>query len=104
VAVTLNDCSVTSNCFTFSTLGTSDFEVSQDFVIYPNPSSGIVNFKSDFDGEFCIINQLGQTIKTFKVKSEGVNVINLEQFNEGVYYIHGKRDDKKIFRKLIIKK
>jgi PKD repeat protein len=104
VEVTFKGCTATSNCITFSSLSVSDFEAKKEFVVYPNPSSGIVNFKSDFDGEFRILNQLGQTIKTFKVRSDSDNAINLEQLNEGVYYIHGTRGNKAITRKVIIKK
>jgi hypothetical protein len=104
VEVTFKGCTATSSCITFSSLSISDFEAKKEFVVYPNPSSGIVNFKSDFDGEFRILNQLGQTIKTFKVKSDSDNAINLEQLNEGVYFIHGMRGNKMVTRKVIIKK
>jgi PKD repeat protein len=104
VVVTLNGCSATSSRVMVSVLGISNFEKDNEFVVYPNPSSGIVNFKSDFDGDFRILNQLGQTVKTFKVRSDSDNVVNLEKLNEGVYYIHGKRGNKAINRKVIIKK
>lgn len=104
VEVTFNQCTATSSCIPFTSLRVSDFEAKKEFVVYPNPSSGIVNFKSDFDGEFRVLNQLGQTIKTFKVRSDSDNAVNLEQFNEGVYFIHGMRGNKVVTRKLIIKK
>uniref|UniRef100_UPI002611C4BA T9SS type A sorting domain-containing protein n=1 Tax=Flavobacterium sp. TaxID=239 RepID=UPI002611C4BA len=100
VIVTLNTCSVTSGC----TLGTDEFETTQKFVIYPNPNKGILNIKSDFDGDFQIVNQLGQTVKSFKVNMNGINTINLDNISDGVYFIRGANQTKINTQRLIIKK
>ena len=45
----------------------------------------LINIKSDFEGDFQIVNQLGQTVKSFKVNMNGINTINLDNISDGVY-------------------
>jgi hypothetical protein len=72
-----------------SSLSTNEFDMSNLFTIYPNPSKGFLNIKSFFDGEFIIVNQLGQTIKTFNVFGNRDNNINIENIPNGIYFIKG---------------
>ncbi|CAM3976104.1 hypothetical protein FLCU109888_12060 [Flavobacterium cucumis] len=104
VEVTVGSCTVQSTCFTVTTLGTGTFENKFQFVIYPNPNSGLLNIDSNFDGEFLIVNQLGQTVKTFKVNSSIENSINVESLADGIYYIKGTNGTQISSQKLIIKK
>jgi hypothetical protein len=83
-------------------LGVNDFEKNNKFVIYPNPTTNIVNVNSDIDGNIQITNQLGQTVKTFKVKANVPNSINVENLTDGVYFV--KDSNKTKSYKLIIKK
>jgi hypothetical protein len=102
VNITLGSCTVTSICATISNLGTSDFETKSKFLIYPNPNTGIVNIKSGIDGDFQILNQMGQTVKTFKVNANIVNTINVEHLINGIYFVKNTNQAKSY--KLIIKK
>ena len=102
VDITSGSCTVTSTCVTVTTLGNTAFETNSKFVLYPNPSKGIVNINSDSDGDFQIVNQLGQIVKTFKVESNVVNTIDLQNLNESVYFI--KEVNHSQSRKLIIQK
>ncbi|MGH2667420.1 T9SS type A sorting domain-containing protein, partial [Flavobacterium sp.] len=100
VTITMGVCSVTSGC----TLGNEEFEANQSFLLYPNPSKDIVNIKSSFDGDFVVVNQLGQTVRTFKVTANNINTINLDSLAEGVYFIRGANQTKIKTQRLIIKK
>ena len=75
--------------FTTGVLSTDSFELNSKFLIYPNPTTGIINLKSEFNGEFIIVNQLGQAVKTFKVIANNVNSINVDNLPQGIYFIKG---------------
>jgi len=101
VIVTLKSCSIISDCTSISLLKTNNLKISSGFTIYPNPSKGIINIKTDFDDDLKIINLLGQTVKTFKVTKNYLNVINVENLNDGLYFINGTKVTN---QKLVIKR
>ncbi|POY36519.1 secretion protein, partial [Flavobacterium alvei] len=102
VVVTIGTCSVISTCINVTTLGNPDFEQKSKFAIYPNPSKGTINIESDSNGDFQIINQLGQTVKMFNAKANVVNSINVETLTDGIYFVKDSNKNKSY--KLIIKK
>lgn len=88
-----------------STLSNESFVVNKSFVLYPNPNNGeMIKIKSDFDGDFQVVNQLGQIVTTFKVISNTVNSFNLNSLSDGIYFVKGINDSKVITQKMIIKK
>ena len=88
-----------------STLSNDSFVLNKSFVMYPNPNNGnTVNIKSDFDGDFQVINQLGQIVNTFKINSNTINSINLNSLSDGIYFVKGTNGTKVITQKIIIKK
>jgi hypothetical protein len=99
--ITMGGCSVTSTCSTV--LGNISFETSAVFVVYPNPSNGIINIESNFEGDFQLINQLGQKIKDFRILSSIVNEIDFGNLSNGIYYIVGVNGTEMKSHKLIIK-
>ncbi|MNQ39550.1 hypothetical protein D3C85_531750 [compost metagenome] len=104
VEISLNGCTISSDCVLITTLATTDFETKSKFLMYPNPSKGTLNILSDTDGDFKIVNQLGQTVKTFKVTNSTTNMIDLEYLNNGIYFIQGTNGTKITTGKLVIKK
>ena len=104
VVVTVNSCVVESACYTVTTLDIESFENVTKFIIYPNPANGLLNINSSFDGDFVIVNQLGQTVHSFKVNSNIENTINVDNLADGIYFIKGISDTKVKSQKLIIKK
>lgn len=85
-------------------LGIDSFENASALLIYPNPTDGVFKINSNFDGDFLIVNQIGQTVKTFKVSSNVENEINIEELTNGIYYIIGKDETKTLSKKLIVRK
>ncbi len=81
-----------STNFRIGTLGTNSIDTLQNTVIYPNPTTDILNVSFDtnsldYPTSYSIINLLGQTIrtKTIDVKQElQINVANLAQ---GMYFL-----------------
>ena len=85
-------------------LDNQSFENSTPLSIYPNPTNGLFKIDSSFDGDLIIVNQIGQTIKTFKVNSSSENIINVENLSDGVYFIKSIDANQIKSQKLIIKK
>ncbi|MCV9934498.1 T9SS type A sorting domain-containing protein [Flavobacterium sp. LS1R47] len=104
VAITLNGCTVIAPCVNVTNLATEDFEEKSKFMIYPNPSQGIVNVKSDHDTDLSIISQSGQIVKTVKVTADNINTINVENLSDGIYFIRETKGNKPVTYKLILKK
>ena len=104
VSITFNGCSVESACYTVTTLDTKVFENETEFTMYPNPTNGLVVIKTNTSGEFVIVNQLGQTMKTFTLNSNIENNINVENLADGIYFIKGKSSNQIKAQRLIIKK
>ena len=102
VDITLGSCTVTSACMSVNTLGAVNFKTNDELLIYPNPSQGIINVKSDSDGDFQVVNQMGQVLKTFKAEANQSETIDLQNLNDAIYFIKEVKHSK-VF-KLIIKK
>ena len=100
VIITISTCSATSICT--NVLDTVNFEPSISLLVYPNPAKGIVTVKTNFDGRFQIVNQLGQIIKNFETTSGGEKTIDLENAAEGIYYLIGQSNEGKTIQKKII--
>ncbi|MFH2094787.1 MAG: T9SS type A sorting domain-containing protein, partial [Bacteroidota bacterium] len=66
-------------------------------VIYPNPTSGLINFKSDNIKRIEIINHLGQVVFT---GNNNVN-IDISRHNDGIYFVRITTDYETITAKII---
>ncbi|HEY6143809.1 MAG TPA: T9SS type A sorting domain-containing protein [Flavobacterium sp.] len=96
----VSNCSVTSDCVTFSSLGVKDINGASQFVLYPNPTTGILNIESNIEDNFTVFNQLGQVVKTVKV-NVGTNKVNLENLVDGVYFLKNKSGENQVIKKII---
>jgi hypothetical protein len=70
--------------------------------IYPNPANDILNLELKNEGIFSIriINTLGQELSKHKVYS-GINTINTELLESGIYFIEASMNGKKVMLKFI---
>ena len=69
--------------------------------IYPNPSSDIINIKSNTPiKKFSIVDILGKTVRTKTNNSESLNEINLAGLAKGIYFVtlEGNANQKKIIK------
>ena len=90
VIISVGSCSVESACITVSTLGTTDITDNKSkFSMYPNPSSSQVKIKSSLGGQFKIINQLGQTVKSFNATATIETSVYVGDLSEGMYFVQG---------------
>jgi len=79
--------------------------LSQNFSIYPNPTTGYINIKSldKIDGSIKIYDYLGK--KIIEKESDGVNQhsINLSNYPDGMYFINIKSKKGSFTKKIILK-
>jgi|GEM_PF-1168166 len=97
-----------NNESSFSQKGTSANQFDQKLLIYPNPSKGTISISGNFqsqNGNLYVLDISGKVIKTIKLDvTEPLvdNVINMEAFTKGVYFIKIETDKKTITKKLIL--
>ncbi len=71
----------------------------QQILVYPNPSKGLIHFQSNYSGEFYLVNEFGQVIKTFTMDANK-NEKTIEGLNQGIYFVLSK--DQSIKQKIVI--
>lgn len=93
--------SVLTEKFTYNkTLNSDDF-LKDEYNVYPNPTTDIINIKSpDSRGLFKVYNPLGQLIITKKTIP---NSVDLSSFSSGIFIIRIELEDKIIQTKVIKK-
>ncbi len=72
------------------TTGISSMDFKFNFKIYPNPTVNFINIKSDLNIDFqlSIFNSIGQ--KVFSQISNNNDIISLNSFNNGIYFVEIK--------------
>jgi hypothetical protein len=71
--------------------------------IYPNPSRGEFTIQADVSMHVNIINELGQTVKTFTLNNKE-NKISVGNLANGIYFIRVEKDGNSGTRKIIVEK
>lgn len=63
-------------------------ENTSNYVVYPNPSEGLINFKGDFssDASAIIFDNAGRQIKTIETLTNG-QTLDLSSLNKGMYLV-----------------
>lgn len=57
-------------------------------VVYPNPASDYVKINSEIEGEVNIYDMTGRCVRSVSVSDVSSATINIEDLNEGVYFIN----------------
>ena len=89
VNVTLNGCTVVSNCIQVTTLSSSSFDFDNKITIYPNPVTSIFNLNLGETYESVsvkVINSLGQVVVTQSYSNTN-QVLQEIDFGSGVYFV-----------------
>jgi uncharacterized protein YbcV (DUF1398 family) len=105
VVVTLNGCSGTSSCVAISSIvGIAELSGDSQLAIYPNPSNGVFFIESFNDGVYTIVNELGQTIRSFELNAASKYTLNIENLDNGIYFIVGFNNNKITSQKIVVAK
>jgi len=87
--------------FDLATVLSSDSFVQSNFLLYPNPSNGIINISLENNLQLekvSVYNQLGQLVKTAET-----TVINTSELAQGTYYVEIVTNQGKATKKIIVK-
>jgi hypothetical protein len=76
---------------------------SETFSVYPNPGKGVFNVNTLSDGNISVYNSIG-TIVFFKNCQEGQSELNLEQLEDGIYYIRLDSPNGSMLKKIMIRR
>jgi PKD repeat protein len=77
-------------------------DVETEFVIYPNPVSSNLNIKAPNNSTINIYNNIGQIVVREEL-SNGINTINLSNFDSGMYYYEIINNNQHEFGKILKK-
>ncbi|WP_042249855.1 PKD domain-containing protein, partial [Jejuia pallidilutea] len=85
VKITVNNCTVTSNCQNITSLGVDEVSVYNFVKLYPNPVKDNLTLTTEFPLLIQICNINGMVLNTLKFES-GVTNIDLKMLNNGLYF------------------
>ncbi len=74
------------------------------FSIYPNPNNGEFTIKSSIAGNFEIVNELGQIIRSLDINATINSQITVSGLPSGTYFINGKSGSGLVRQKLVVLK
>jgi hypothetical protein len=87
VVISNGNCSDSSVCTTIAGLGLTNLSLKKNVELYPNPSNGWLEIKSDqLIGKVSIYNQLGALVLVNQIADFTKN-LNIESLENGFYYI-----------------
>ena len=102
VQLNYNGCSVTSNCLDYMLTNIQESLLLDQVLIFPNPSSSLVNVRSISRSKIEILNASGQ--KVYSSSQPEINhVVSIEDFTPGVYEVRVLSDRPAEIRRLVIR-
>ena len=82
-------------------IGYEEIEATQ-FNVYPNPATSTVFVETNGNAQVSIIDVTGRVVKEMVI-TDNVSAINIEDINEGVYFIMIQNENNRIVEKLVVK-
>jgi hypothetical protein len=103
-AVVINNgiCTDTSACVNITTTGIDNKVSANQLNVYPNPNNGAFTMHSTMAGNYSITNELGQTIKSIQLNAANNYSINIENLQNGIYFIIGINNNKVTKQKIVV--
>ncbi|WMI70221.1 LamG-like jellyroll fold domain-containing protein [Mangrovimonas sp. YM274] len=95
VEVTVDGCTVTSECVEVASLGVEDTLFASNLKLYPNPTSGNVNVTLNgvyqtVDAQ--LVSITGKVVATYQFSNTNEFSLDLNKFNSGLYFLNLKAD------------
>ena len=82
-------------------IGYEEIEATQ-FNVYPNPATSTVFVETNGNAQVSIIDMTGRVVKEMVI-TDNVSAINIEDINEGIYFIMIQNENNRIVEKLVVK-
>lgn len=82
-------------------IGYEEIEATQ-FNVYPNPATSTIFVETNGNAQVSIIDMTGRVVKEMVI-TDNVSAINIEDINEGVYFIMIQNENNRIVEKLVVK-
>jgi hypothetical protein len=89
VEITKNECTWMSDCFSFSTVSTSQINENEAYFVYPNPANDFLKLyvpKGKSIASISIMDELGRIVAVREVTS-AANTIDLLKLEDGMYFL-----------------
>jgi hypothetical protein len=86
------------------TLSSNFFDINDTFILFPNPTNGLLEFKNDeaILHTIKVYDSLGRSVKMFNAISS--KILDLKDLENGIYLIELNTAKGKVTRKIILKK
>ena len=73
-------------------------------VLYPNPNNGEFTIQANTDLTLTLVNELGQTIRSFVLTGSNNYKVSVNDLAKGIYFITGQKDNVQFNQKVIVAK
>ncbi len=86
-------------------IGLNEFRNEDDFIIYPQPSNGVITLSFEnliINGNILIINALGENVYSERIFNETKKEIDLQNISSGIYFIKVLNGNSTYLKKLIM--
>ena len=83
-------------------VGTTILPEPEVLAVYPNPSTGIIQLKCKLTGQLNVYNNLGQEVYSQELEQAGD--LNLQQLQQGIYFLHIQTEEEPYQQTITIKK
>ncbi|MBC7864867.1 MAG: T9SS type A sorting domain-containing protein, partial [Bacteroidia bacterium] len=70
--------------------------------IYPNPNNGSFTIKSNSETVYTLINEMGQTIESFKLNGSNNYSKSFEGLSNGIYFVMGYDNNRVVKQKIVV--
>ena len=102
VVITMGSCTDTSTCDVIIGLGISSASSEGSVSLYPNPNNGAFVVSSIVEGNYAIVNQLGQEVKKFELNQSNNFRVSVEDLDAGVYILSGYSNGKFVSQRFVV--
>jgi outer membrane protein assembly factor BamB len=82
-------------------VGIIEEDIKKNLVIYPNPSTGIIQFKGEINGDVNVYNCLGQCVARKKVGRHNSD-LDLSTLGTGIYYLEYIENQTHLWQRIVI--
>ena len=74
----------------------------ENLTVYPNPNNGTFTISGASEGQYSVINELGQTVREFELNAVNNYTVPIKNLSTGVYYIVGCTKNENMQQKIVV--